>query len=737
MADILVPHTCWLLQSSGRSGHHHAASILSAAIASQAIPVTAQSSGFKSGVVTMGIYKSEDRPIGIETPLGPDKLLLQSFTGEEQLSGLFRFDLQLLSEEARIAPADIVGKSVDFYVRYPDEEQRFFNGIVSRFVYSGQSDRAHFYQAEVVPWMWLLTRGSDCRVHESEKKKNAKDVIDGLLKDLGFSDYRWDLKRTPEPREFCVQYRETHFDFLTRLLEEEGIYFYFAHEKGRHELVMTDHTDGAFDCRDTEANLLSLLSQPESGDNLTAWNHQYVYTTGRYAHTDYNFENPSTPLLQDTKSLVSLPNNSKFEFYDYPGIYTEKALGSSLANLRMESEEARYNTVQGGSECRSFSPGGRFKLARHHNSGEAGGKWLLTAVRHEVSLGGNYVTGGAHSNQIYRNQFQCQPADVVYRPPYRPGPRIHGIQSAVVVGPAGEEIYTDKYGRVKVQFHWDRLGKKDEKCSHWIRVSQVHAGQGWGMMDLPRIGEEVIVSFLEGNPDRPVIVGRLYNAEMAPPFALPGEKTRRGNTTKSHKATGYNEMSMDDTAGAEQIRINAQFNMDTNVGNNQTLVVGVDRTVTIGGVEAIQIDVDQNLTIAANQTIEIGADMNVSIGGSQTVEIGGNRTESVGGDESFKLGGNQTITIGGDQGVVINGKQTVDVAGNVSVSSKGAIKIEAATSIELIVGGSTIKIDNAGVEIKGPAIKLDGTATASVKSPASTIEGDATLTLKGGMTKIN
>jgi len=682
-------------------------------------------------------FQTNLRPIGIETPLGKDKLLLLSFAGGEQLSGLFRFELQMMSEEGKIKAADIVGKSVDFYVRYPDEEQRFFNGIVSRFTYTGQNDRSHLYSAEVVPWLWLLTKGSDCRVHETEKKKDAKDIIDGLLGELGFADYKWELKRTLEKREYCVQYRETHYDFMTRLLEEEGIYYYFKHARGKHELIMTDNVNGVFDCKDAEVQLLSNLSQPEITDNLTGWNHQYEYTTGKYAHSDFNFENPSTSLLLDKSSLISLQDNSKYEFYDFPGIYGQKGLGDALATLRMEGEEARHNTVSGGSECRSFSPGGRFKVAKHHNEGEKGGKWVLTSVQHTASLGGNFLSGAAHSDQIYQNSFTCIPADSVFRPPYQPRAGVHGIQTAVIVGPAGEEIYTDKFGRVKVQFHWDRLGKKDDKSSFWVRVSQVHAGQGWGMMDLPRIGEEVIISFLEGNPDRPLIIGRVYNGDNAPPFGLPGEKARRGNTTKTHKGAGSNEISMDDSAGAEQLRVNAQFNMDTNVNNNQTLKVGVDRTNTIGSNETISIGADQKVTISANQTVAITSNQTLTVDGNQASTIAGNRTDSVGIDEDSSVGGKQTLTIGGDQTISVGGNQASDIGGNMTLNSGAKIVIEAGTSIELIVGGSTIRIDAAGVEIKGAAIKIEGTATASMKAPATTVEGDATVTIKGGMCKIN
>ncbi len=677
----------------------------------------------------MGKYIQDDRPLCVETPLGKDKLLLLGFQGQEKMSGLFHFDLDLMSEEATIKPADIVGKSVDFFVRFEDGEPRYFNGIVNRFMYMGMGDRGHLYQAEVVPWLWMLTKGSDCKVYSVDAKKNAVEIIDDLLGGLGFTDYKWDVQRTPEKREFCVQYRETHFDFMNRILEEEGIFYYFTHSQGKHELVFTDHINGVFDCKDAEARLVSNLSKPEFTDNLTDWHHAYEYTSGKFAHADFDFENPGSPVQLTKSSLVSLQDNSKLEYYDYPNTFVKKGLGDALAKLRMEEEECRHNTVNGSSECRSFSPGARFTLAKHHNEAESGGKWVLTSVQHTANLGGHYISGAGGPDQIYGNSFQCIPADIVFRPPYKPRPGIHGIQTAEVVGPGGEEIYTDEHGRVKVQFHWDRLGKKDENSSSWFRVSQIHAGQGWGVMDLPRIGEEVIISFLEGNPDRPIIIGRVYNGSNTPPFALPGEKARRGNTTKTHKGSGYNELSMDDTAGAEQLRVNAQFNMDTNVNNNQTLNVGVDRTNTIGSNESI--------TIGANQTVSIGANQEVTIDGDQTVSVSGNRTDSVGGDETLEVSGNQTETIGSNQDLSIGADQIVSVKSNINIDAGTKIVVEAGASIELIVGGNGIKIDASGVTINGVAIKIEGTATTTMKAPATTINGDATLTLMGAMTKIN
>ena len=659
----------------------------------------------------MADLKQAERRIGIETPLGKDKLLLTAFSGEERMSGLFRFELQMLSEEGSIKPDEIVGKPVDFYVRHPDDEKRYFNGVVNRFVYAGKNDRVHMYRAQVVPWMWLLTKGSDCREHETNGQSNAKDIIDGLLHDLGFSDYSWSLKRTPENRDYCVQYRETHYEFLTRLLAEEGIYYYFKHEKGKHELVMTDHVDGVADCKDAEARLLSNLSQPEVTDNLSGWHHEYEFTTGKFSHTDYDFENPTTSLEVKKDSLVKLPGNSQLEFYDHPGRYIKKGLGDGLAKLRIEQEEAGHDSVTGSSVCRSFSPGGRFKVSEHHNENEKGEKWVLTEVHHSAQQGGSYLTGAGPSDEIYSNTFRCIPAKTVFRPPHQPKPQVHGLQSAVVVGPSGDEIYTDEYGRVKVEFHWDR----EHKSSFWVRVSTPWAGTNWGMVNIPRIGQEVIVEFLEGDPDKPVVTGMLYNKQNMPPYDLPANMTQSGIKTRSTKSGGddnFNEIRFEDKKDEEEIYIHAEKDLNCVVENNETRQVGYE-DMDKG---------DQEIDIYNDQKLKVGLG---SSAGSQTVDIFKDR------NVTLETGNDSLVLKQGNMSVVMKmGDQTTKL-------DLGKSSMEAMQAIELKVGSNSIKIDQTGVTIKGIMVKIEGTAKTQIKAPMTQVNGDAMLTLKGGLTRIN
>ncbi|APZ94049.1 type VI secretion system Vgr family protein [Fuerstiella marisgermanici] len=706
-----------------------------------------------------------DRPIGVETPLGKDAVVLTSFAGEERISGLFDFELQLMSNRGDIEPAEIVGHKVDFYVRFPDGKPRYFNGHVNRFAYTGEGDRAHVYNATVVPWMWFLTKGSDCKVHETGTQQNAQDIIDGLLSGLGFTDYSWDLNRTPEKRDYCVQYRETHYEFVTRLLAEEGIYFYFKHEQGKHELVMTDHVNGVFDCEDADVRLLSKLSQPELTDNLSSWHHEYEFTTGKFAHKDYDFEKPSTDLLVSKDTLVKLPDIDRNEIYDHFGGYMAKAVGDELAKLRMEEQESGFNSVTGSSECRSFSPGGRFAMAAHHNSGERGGKWVLTAVQHTADQGGHYFSGGSHSDEIYTNKFRCIPADVVFRPPYQAKPRVHGIQSAVVVGPPGDEIYTDEYGRIKVQFQWDRLGKKDDKSSFWVRVMTPWAGNNWGMVHIPRIGHEVIIDFLDGDPDRPVMTGMVYNKENMPPYGLPDNMTQSGIKTRSSKGgsgANYNEIRFEDKKDSEEICIHAEKDLNQTVENNRTVTVGNNETHKVGfdvqdpGDQSLEVYNDQTIKIGHGSgkggqkveiyedrdvTIEKGDDLLVIKSGDQKVTLDkGDQIITVSaGDQKFTVEGDQITKVNADQIITVKGDQKVTVTAGDLITKVSAGKSEttAATSLELKCGASSIKLTPAGITIKGVKVDVEGTASVGLSAPKIDVNADGILTLKGSMAKIN
>ncbi len=568
------------------------------------------------------------RPLAVFTPLGSDTLLLQRFVGTEEVSGLFHFRLDLLSEDPALAPQSILGGNVTFAVRGGGDRPRYFNGYVSRFEAGAMTPSGNFrkYRAEVVPWLWFLGRTTDCRIFQDE---TVPAIVRKVFRDLGFTDFNMSRLRSEYPkRVYCVQYRETDLAFVCRLLEEEGIYFYFLHKNGKHTLVLSDSVAGYRWCRQRELRYEPTRGPSPGEDRITAWEHRYAFRSGKLAHTDYNFESPSMKLMAVETSKIALANNSRFELYDYPGEYEQRPDGRRLARVRIEEEELPYDTVVGESTCPLLGPGRMFTYRDAELSAESGQTRLVSSVEHRGMDPNMYETVGesdrvADEQPIYCNQFTCIPDSVCFRPArvtHRPVMR--GVQTAMVVGPAGEEIYPDEYGRVKVQFHWDREGNRDENSSCWLRVSQRHAGKGWGDIDLPRIGEEVIVDFLEGDPDRPIVKGRVYNAEAQTPFALPGSKTRSGGKTDTHQGSGYNEITMDDTAGQEQLRVNAQHNMDSVIGNNETLQIGVDRATDIGNNELLKVAVDGSLEVGNDAQIAVGNDATYVVGNNVEVTAG-------------------------------------------------------------------------------------------------------------------
>lgn len=621
--------------------------------------------------------KQAARLLSLTTPAPGEPLVLIAFSGREEMSRLFSFQLDMISDNNAITAQDLVGKNVTFSIQLLDESQRYFNGFVSRFFAGDEAEGRRNYRAEVVPWLWFLTRTSDCRIFQN---KTVPEIIEQIFGDLGFSDFELQLKGAHPKRDYCVQYRETDFNFVSRLAEEEGVFYFFKHENGKHTLVLADHVGAYVDCLEKEVDYPSDVATRAIQDYLTHWEHQYQFRTGKWAQTDYNFETPKVSLMTNTQSVVKLPGIEKFEVYDYPGEYGKSGDGNALTRLRIEEEEVGFDTVLASSYCKSFTPGGKFKVRQHRAASEKGKSYVITSIEHLAHEPMAYETGAASGGPDYRNRLVCVPDKVVFRPDRQsPAPIVHGLQTAVVVGPPGEEIYPDKYGRVKVQFHWDREGKRDDNSSCWIRVSQTHAGPGFGAINIPRIGEEVVVAFLEGNPDAPVIVGRFYHADNMPPFGLPASKTISGMKSKTYKGAGYNEMIMDDTPGKELVRVHAQKNMSTKVLHDQDLTVVNDRSITVTGKLTETITKDTKITIAS---------------GTYTHAVAANTA-------SYTVKGNIAETYQSDQ--------TTNVTGNISIDSGKSIVISAKDKITLVVGKSQLDMDSGGnITLAGVTVKIIG-----------------------------
>ena len=691
-------------------------------------------------------FTQDNRLIAIDTPLGDDVLLLQGFTGHEGISRLFRFNLDLLSDNNSISFDDIVGQNVSISVTLSDQTLRYFNGFVSRFAQSGSDARFTHYQMEVVPWLWFLTRNANCRIFQN---MSYPDIVQQVFTDAGFSDFKSSLTGSYDPQEYCVQYRESDFNFVSRLMEHVGIFYFFEHENGKHTLVLADSTSAYQPCPgQSSAQFDQAGGGRDADDVVTGWNMEQELRTGKYSVTDYNFQTPSTSLLSSEPTVVEVDGNTNYEMYDYPGIHLTQSDGAAVAKLRMQEEEATHMVMSGSSTCRVFTSGYQFDLEDHYRD-DMNASYLLTEVQHVASEGGSYNMTGGGAGESYSNHFTCIPADVPFRPPrVTHKPFVQGPQPALVVGKAGEEIWVDNYGRVIVQFYWDRLGNNDENSSCWVRVSQPWAGGNWGAMWIPRIGQEVIVSFLEGDPDRPIITGRVYNAEEMPPYPLPDNQTVSTFKSRSSKGGGssnFNELRFEDKMGSEQIFMNAEKEMDLRVETNSREFIGASRHLIVTNDQIEQVQGDKHIHVEGKLFEQIDSDSSLQITGKQMENTNGDQSIGVGGDQkvqvtgnaSLQVGQNQKEQVGGDVSLRVTGNRQEQVGQNYNVSATMAINLTGGTSVVITGGpegvclngpGGFISIGPAGVTIQGTMVLINsgGAAiTGTSPSPASPDSPDA------------
>ncbi len=622
-------------------------------------------------------YSQDNRLLRIETALGKDKLLLTRLSGEAEISRPFAFRVAMLSQDQEIAPESLIGGKVTIWVRNYRAGDAPISGMVRSFS-AGSVDARGWrdYHAEIVPWLWFLSCTTDCRIFQN---LTLPKIIETIFAEHGFADYEMGgLIGRYKPLDFCVQYRETALDFISRWMEELGIFYFFRHEAGRHVMVLGDHNAAFKPVIEKDAVFGS-----GSGGDVTAWRHSYEFRPGRCAHKDFAFKTPSQDLLTKEASLLKLQRADALEVYDYPGGYTHKDDGKSLTRLRMEEIEARYHSVAGESSCASFFAGGKFTLVRHHLKSEENKEYVLHRVEHRAS-DDSHISANA-APPAYENDFDAFPAPTRFRPPRRaPWPVVQGPQTATVVGPPGEPIHTDKYGRVKLQFHWDRRGARDDKSSCWVRVSQNWAGKGWGGEFIPHVGHEVVVSFLEGDPDMPMVTGRVYNAENMPAIALPADKTQC--SIQDHSG---NSILMEGKSGAQDIRINAVKDMNFTVKN------------------------DYNETVkSGNRKIDV---------------VAGTHTETIKGDTKITVSSGLYAHF-----VAANEAERVSQGRNVLASTKANIYLQAATDVTLHVGASTLFMDSDGnITLQGAKLRIEGTASIDMVAPTVRINGTTSLELTG------
>jgi type VI secretion system secreted protein VgrG len=636
-------------------------------------------------------YKQDLRPIQVFTPLGEDALLLQRFDGHEGISSLFQFNLYMHSENRSISFDSIVGKKATIKIILRDGKERYINGLISSFSQAGSTmmeggtnpKMLFHYNATLVPWFWMLTRTTDCRIFQNQK---VPDIIKTIFQEYGFNDF--DLNRLQgnyDPREYCVQYRETSFNFVSRLMEEEGICYFFEHKEDKHILVLGD-APSVFKPSPLHPSVSykTITGLDEDNDVITEFHIGQEVRPGKYTVNDFNFELPKVNLT----SNVSGKDARKFEVYDYPGEYKTKGEGERIAGIRMQEEETPVTVANGSSICRGFTPGFTFGLKDHYRR-DLNKSYVITSVYHTCDLGVTYRSEGGGEDFLYVNQFELLPHPTAYRPTrVTPIPIVYGSQTAMVVGPAGEEIYVDNYGRVKVQFHWDRLGKYDDKSSCWIRVSQNWAGKQWGAMFIPRIGQEVIIDFLEGDPDRPIITGRVYNANSMPPYSLPDEKTKSTIKTYSYKGGGgFNELRFEDKKGSEQVFIHGQKDMDFRLKNDFKTFVGNE----------------SHAIVKSDQMAEVRADNHLTVKGNNNEKIGGSASRNV------------SMSIDEKAGM----KYAMDAGMEIHLKSGMTVTMEAGVSLTLKVGGNFININPVGIFIQGALVMINSGGAAGAGSGSS------------------
>ncbi|HYS26082.1 MAG TPA: type VI secretion system tip protein TssI/VgrG, partial [Vicinamibacterales bacterium] len=674
-----------------------------------------------------------DRVMDIATPLGEGVLLFHGMRGREELGRISEYHLDLLSDNGEVDVDAILGKNVTIKLALPDDSTRHFNGFVTRFAQGEMHGRYYQYTAVVHPWLWYLTRTADCRIFQ---EMTVPDILKKVFADHPVADFKFELTSSYRKWTYCVQYRETDFNFVSRLMEHEGIYYYVRHTDGHNTLVITDscskHTPAA-GCEELAFIPPERLVRPEL-EHIGSWQFSREIQPGVYVHKDYDLERPSVD-LKTQKVLARTYSPSNYEVFDYPGTYVQKPDGEQYAGVRIDEFGTQFEVVDGMTNARGMTVGALFTLDGHPRA-DQNREHLVIAAHYDLVFS-DYEAAPEGGGTSYQCRFSAMSTQQQFRPRRAtPKPFVQGPQTAMVVGPAGDEIYTDQFGRVKVQFHWDRLGKKDENSSCWMRVSHPWAGKGWGAVSTPRIGQEVIVDFLEGDPDQPIVTGRVYNAECQPPFGFPAGAVLSGIKSNTHKGSGFNELSMDDTAGKERVFVHGQYNMDTVVEHDQTSTIHNCRTDKVDVDDSETVGGNQTLHVVKNQTVNIDVNRKETVGGTETITITGHRSETVNGGEDVTVNGARSHTVNGVQTTTISLAEahTVGAARAHTVGGAEAITVGAAQMVSVgaaqMINVGAIQSTNVGAN---RSVTVAGGQTTSVgKSATTTIGADESLKVVGG-----
>jgi len=702
--------------------------------------------------------------MSMTSPLGPDALIPTYLAANEELSHTFIYEIRVVSQNGVIKPDDILNMPVCVTLQNADGPLRYFHGIVQRIQSNGvqrgktATDEFQNYRLTVVPRLWFLQQTNDCRVYQN---KSAQDILTAMFQDAGLTDFSFSVSSSAT-LPYTIQFNESDYAFALRLMEEEGWFYYHVHTDSKHTLTITDKSSSFADV--PNATLHFAVNDVDL-DGIREWRPPVGTATGSFAMGDYDPENPGTKLYNMQKTVLTAGGTAARDVYRWPAVTFSNSIVEARAKFEIEAAEASVSLYQGTCNFGPLVPGGKFTLSNSPASDDDA-TYALRSVHHIIE-DTTWISNEGHLS--YENWFDALKVSVPWRQPLiTPRPRMDGVHSALVMGPqsdeatdikmqSGEEIYTDDLARVKVRFYWDWRAEATGGASVWARVIQPWAGNGWGTQFIPRVGTEVAVAFIDGDPDRPIVVGGLYNGVSSPIYAV-ADKTKTGIRTRSSlsgSTSQFNELTFDDKSGSELIFIHAEKDMTTEVEHDEHLTVDncrvvlvkVDETITVQGKQTITITKDHTFEVTEGNyksTIDMGnSAVTVSTGdhamkisqGNSTFEVSqGNHSETIGqGNHSLTVSqGNQSTTVS-------QGNQSLTVSlGNITVkASVGAISMEATQSITLKVGQNSLTIDQTGVTIKGMMASIQGQVQAELKSLMTTVGGDAMLTLKGGITMIN
>ena len=636
-----------------------------------------------------GSLSQATRKARLKTPLGEDTLVLIELNATEELGRLFEFRIDALSTERDIDFDSCIGQACCVTFKSFDIE-RNWNGILVEGQWLGPKNDNFAYRLVLRPWFWLLTRTTDCRIFEN---KNVTDIIKQVFSDRGFNDFENKTTESYPKIEYCVQYRETDFDFISRLMEEYGIYYFFEHSSDKHMLIMADSKSSLKTIPGLATLPFVALAGSDRRDeqNVVEWVAERSLQTGKVELKDYDYLKPNAKLLSDANGSAKY-SKSKLEFYDYPGRYTEQSDGDRFAKIKLEAQQARDERRFARGNAAGLYPGGLSRLEKHLKPSE-NIEYVIVAATHRFRAEGYRSGSGSQTGEPYEGYFTLLPSDRAYRSlPTTPKSFVRGPQTAKVVGKSGEEIDVDEHGRIMVEFYWDRKKMQSRR----VRIAQIWSGKNWGGIFIPRIDQEVVVEFLEGDPDRPLVTGTVYNNNNKVPYTLPDNKTKGGWKTDSTKGHGgYNEIVFEDKKGSEDIGVHAQKDLDVVVLNSETRKIGENFMPPMG-------------SPSRTTTLVMGDDSLTVASGNQDVTIAMNRTTTIGMMHSATVGLTQTTTVG-----------TVDT-------------LTVGACYTLTVGSSNITVTPAAILITSPTIVLTASAEISLVAPDINLTG--LVTIVGGFT---